>query len=264
VTCSCECHTGPYAACSVPGGCGSTGCGRTDTAHPCPMCGNDRQDQPVVCAGCQARGERDLRDLPRLAADLLAIARDPSRTAGEPVSGSREKPLVLQVGIWSFVGLASPGTVHAATLEDALCQVGEIPLADALHTSARAIADDLGVGVPRVRRHTDADVAVGAFVRFLLAQHDRACRLPWADEYLTEVHQLWATARTLAQDWPLVHELQPPCPDCGLTTLRRDNGASFVYCSRRLGGCGRLWSEQDYRWLVHMLIVEAKEQGWAS
>lgn len=24
----CECHTGPYAACSVPGGCGSEGCGR--------------------------------------------------------------------------------------------------------------------------------------------------------------------------------------------------------------------------------------------
>ncbi len=238
------------------------------TAHPCPMCGNDRQSEPTVCLGCQSRGERDLRDLPRLAADLLAIARDPSRTAGEPISGSRERPLVLQVGIWSFVGLASPGHPSPRnkgwTPGDELCQVGEVPLADALHTSARAIADDLGVGVPKVRRHSDADVAVGAFVRFLLAQHDRACRLPWADVYLGEVHQLWATARTLAQDWPLVHELSAPCPYCWTLTLRRDNGAAFVYCDPHHGGCGRRWPEADYARLVHMLVIEAEEAGWTQ
>jgi hypothetical protein len=99
----------------------------TATAHPCPMCGNDLDGHPVVCAGCAARGERDLRDLPRLTRTLLGLARDPTRTSGEPVSGSRERPLVLQVGIWSFVGLAPPGTVSTRDLEDALCQVGETP-----------------------------------------------------------------------------------------------------------------------------------------
>lgn len=240
----------------------------TETAHPCPLCGNDRGDEPVLCRGCQARGERDLRDLPRLATDLLAIARDPSRNAGEPVSGSREKPLVLQVGIWSFVGLPAPGHPSPAnegwTPGDELCQVGVVPLADALHTSCRAIADDLGVGVPKVRRNADADRAVGAFVRFLLAQHDRACGLPWADEYLTEVHQLWSLARTYAQDWPLVHKLPVPCPDCWTLTLRRDNGAAFVYCDDRHGGCGRRWTEDDYQWLVRVLASDVKDGAWAS
>jgi hypothetical protein len=64
----------------------------TATAHPCPMCGNDLDGRPVVCSGCQARGERDLRDLPRLTRTLLGLARDPTRTSGEPVSGSRERP----------------------------------------------------------------------------------------------------------------------------------------------------------------------------
>lgn len=242
----------------------------SETAHPCPMCGNDLDGEPVVCPGCQARGERDLRDLPRLAALLLSIARDPSRSSGEPVSGSREKPLVLQVGIWSYVGLPAPGHPSPSnkgwTPGDELCQVGDVPLADALHTTARAIADDLGVTVPRIRRHADADVATGAFVRFLLVHHDQASRLPWADEYLTEVHDLWATARTLAQDWPLVHKLPAPCPDvdCGLLTLRRDNGASFVYCDDRHGGCGRRWTEDDYMRLVTILVAEAKEQGWGT
>jgi len=234
------------------------------TAHPCPLCGNDRDGEPVVCAGCQARGERDLRDLPRLAADLLAIARDPSRTAGEPVSGSRERPLVLQVGIWSYVGLPSPGTVHARTLEDALCQVGEVPLASVLAISAQAIADELGVTIPRIRRQTDADVATAAFCRFLLVHHELACKLWWADEYLAELHDLWSLARTYAQDWPLVHKLPAPCPYCWTLTLRRDNGASFVYCDHRHGGCGRRWTEQDYNRLVLILVTEAKEQGWVG
>jgi predicted RNA-binding Zn-ribbon protein involved in translation (DUF1610 family) len=235
------------------------------TAHPCPLCGNDRRDYPVVCGGCQARGERDLRDLPRLASTLLGIARTPSgATFAEPVSGSREKPLLLHTGIWSYVGLPSPGDVHAPDLEDALCQVGDVPLADALHTTCRAAADDLDVSVPKVRRNSPADEAAAKFVRFLLAQHDRICQLFWADEYLTEVHELWRRARTLAQDWPLVHKLPAPCPDCGTLTLRRDNGASFVYCDDRHDGCGRHWSEADYARLILILVTEAKELGWAT
>jgi hypothetical protein len=235
----------------------------TELVRPCPLCGNEL-NQPVVCTGCEARGERDLRDLPRLATVLLGIARDPSRRAGEPVTGSRERPLPLQAGIWSFVGLAPPGTVTTTDPIDARCQVGSAPLADTLHTTCRAVADDLGIGVPKVRRNTDADQAVGAFVRMLLAQHTLTCRLPWADEYLTELHDLWSHARTLAQDWPLVHKLPAPCPYCWTLTLRRDNGARFVYCDQRHGGCDRRWTEDDYERLVLILVTDAKEAGWLT
>lgn len=237
------------------------------TAHPCPLCGNDRDNRPVVCRGCEARGERDLRDLPRLAATLLDIARRPAVAAfAEPVSGSREKPLPLHPGIWSFVGLASPGDVRwdASDAEEVKCHVGGAPLADVLHEWCRAAADALGITVPRVRRDSAAHVAVAKFTWMLLTQHDRICDLEWAYAYLDEINDLWSTARTLAQDWPLVHNLPAWCPYCYTKTLRRDNGASFVYCAARLGGCGRNWSEPEYQRLVLILVTEAKANGWAS
>lgn len=236
----------------------------TSTAHPCPLCGNDPHDHPTVCGGCQNRGERDLRDLPRLTRQLLDAARDPARTTAEPVTGSREKPLPLQAAIWSFVGPAPPGTVAFTDPADDLCQIGDPPLADVLHAWCANAADDLHLTVPRVRRNTNADTAVGKFVRFLLAQHHRTCELAWAPEYLAEIHGLWTTARTLAQDWPLIHKLPAWCPYCATLTLRRDNGASFVYCDDRHGGCGRRWTEGDYARLVLILVGEAKESGWAS
>ena len=242
----------------------------TATAYPCPLCGNDLGTQPVACTGCTERGRRDLADLPRLATLLLGMARDARRNASEPISGSRERPLPLRTGLWSFVGLAPPGTVSAVnppkgwTPGDALCQVGDIPLADTLATTCRAVADDLHGTAPRVRRHGDPDEAVARFSSYLRAQHDRTCRLPWADGYLTELHDLWRRARTLAQDWPLVHKLPAWCPYCLTLTLRRDNGAAFVYCCRRNGGCGRNWDEEAYPRLVYMLVSEAKESGWAT
>lgn len=230
----------------------------------CAMCGNDLGGEPVVCRGCSARGERDLRDLPRLATVILGMAREPAANASEPISGSRERPLPLHTGRWSFVGLAPPGTVSQADPADAACQVGVTPLADSLHVEATAVALDLGVTTPRIRRNVDADVATGAFVRFLLVHHHQACRLGWAAIYLTQVHRLWSLARTYADDWPLIHKLPAPCPYCWTLTLRRDNGASFVYCDDRHGGCGRRWAEDDYRRLVLILVSEAKEHGWAN
>ncbi len=233
----------------------------TDTAHPCPLCGNDLDDRPEVCAGCTEWGRRNLADLPRLADVLTELAREQGgQSAAEPVSGSRERPLPLKTAIWSFIGLAPPGDVHTDHPED---QLGDVPLADALFSWCRLEAEEFTLTTPRVRRNAP-QTAVGEFVDYLGRQHQRACSQPWADEYLTEVHALWARARTLAQDWPLVHKLPAPCPYCGLTTLRRDNGADFVYCDHRQGGCSRRWVQQDYIRLVHMLVAEAEEAGWTQ
>lgn len=242
----------------VPGGT------MTDTAHPCVLCGNDRDDRPVVCVGCSQRGWRDLRDLPDLAATIAGLARDPGRSGGtEPVTGSRERPLPLRTAQWSYVGLGAPGDVRADTAGDAACQVGDVPLPDQLWTWCRAAADDLDFTVPHVRRNRPLH-AVTRFAGTLAFQHERITTLPWADEYLTAVHSLWTRARTLAEDWPLVHKLPAPCPYCTTLTLRRDNGAGFVYCDDRDGGCSRRWSEQDYRRFVHLLVTEAEGAGWTS
>ena len=235
----------------------------TETAYACPLCGNDRGDDPVVCAGCVEWGRRNLADLPRLARQVDHLARHPPKTDLEPVSGSRERPLPLQAARWSFVGIGAPGDLHGVSPADAACQVGDVPLPDQLWTECRAAADDLGFTVPAVRRNRPLD-AVDAFARTLGFQHDPICRLPWADEHLTAIHNLWVRARTLADDWPLVHKLPAPCPYCRTLTLRRDNGAKFVYCDDRDGGCDRRWPEEDYRRFVHVLITEAEASRWGS
>lgn len=78
--CDCQCHTGPYAACSIPGGCGSVGCGRngkTSTAGACTLCAVYRPDsdarlphRPPVCDGDRTLLDRHLNDIANLVADL--------------------------------------------------------------------------------------------------------------------------------------------------------------------------------------------------
>lgn len=234
------------------------------TERPCVMCGNDRDGRPIVCSGCAERGLRDLRDLPRLAALLDQIARDPARPgSAEPVGGSRERPLPLRTAQWSFVGIAAPGDIRAADPGDAACQVGDVPLPDQLWSWCRAAADDLDFTVPAVRRNRPLD-AVAQFVQTLRFQHERITVLPWAAEYLDAIHVLWRRARTLAVDWPLVHQLPAPCAYCRTLTLRRDDGAGWVYCDDRDGGCGRRWAEADYRRLVAILVAEAEGAGWTT
>lgn len=51
----CECHTGPYAACSEPGGCGSAGCGRSVVTSE--MCGGRLRARAGALSGsCAACG----------------------------------------------------------------------------------------------------------------------------------------------------------------------------------------------------------------
>lgn len=69
---SCKCHTNAYAECSVPGGCGSEGCGRGTKTGGCIVCPTlypDRDprqpERGSCCEGCRFRISRDLADISR-------------------------------------------------------------------------------------------------------------------------------------------------------------------------------------------------------
>lgn len=75
--CDCNCHCGPYYTCSIPGGCGSVGCGRGTKPGGCPTCGLYRPDStpripnhPPICDGDRALMDRHLVDVANLIADL--------------------------------------------------------------------------------------------------------------------------------------------------------------------------------------------------
>jgi hypothetical protein len=72
--CGCRCHTGPFAACDVPGGCGSTGCGEDAGCVLCPVYRPDSDprnpDYPPVCDGDRRLIDKHLIEIANAFADL--------------------------------------------------------------------------------------------------------------------------------------------------------------------------------------------------
>jgi hypothetical protein len=103
--CNCDCHTNPYTPCSIPGGCGSTGCGRDDQGR-CRSGDRCRGLDPVtrqahptsqpLCEACLEAAERDTR---ALVFDYLDLAQlhEPamSQAPSEHTGGSKEKPIPI-------------------------------------------------------------------------------------------------------------------------------------------------------------------------
>jgi hypothetical protein len=119
----CTCHTGPYAACSEPGGCGSAGCGRTD--GECSGCLPRLAEEGIVCGWHVDRAARHLDEIVRLAPDARAVAYgEVRRSAG----GGSNKP-----------GSRSPGNDDAMDTIDACT--------NALSTICRDIAETRGLQV---------------------------------------------------------------------------------------------------------------------
>lgn len=107
-TCTCDCHTGPYAPCSTPGGCGSAGCGRQPdwnthhcragqhckafdhiAQHPAYITGHVPLCDPCLTAAAQDIGTLvyDYVDLAQLQAPTLSQAADgqPGAKADPPM-----------------------------------------------------------------------------------------------------------------------------------------------------------------------------------
>lgn len=82
----------------------------------------------------------------------------------------------------------------------------------------------------------DPDISPGATI---LAWRDKAMRFTGRDK--------------------LVHKFPVRCPTCDLLALRRDDGSSYVECLPRIGGCGRLWTEDEYMNLVTVAASDYKD-----
>lgn len=57
----------------------------------------------------------------------------------------------------------------------------------------------------------------------------------------------------------LVHKFPVRCPTCDLLALRREDGSSYVECLPRIGGCGRLWTEDEYLNLATVAASDLKK-----
>jgi len=110
----CLCHTSTFAPCSVPGGCGSEGCGRASSRR----CAADRRcrnfdhqrQQPALlanpavplCADCLMVAERDVRNLTYDYVDLEQMLPQPIGRALDTQSGfgaTREAPVPMRLQV---------------------------------------------------------------------------------------------------------------------------------------------------------------------
>jgi hypothetical protein len=82
-------------------------------------------------------------------------------------------------------------------------------------------------------------------------------RVECAGDFADEISRLHRVAVAMVKNKAVRRTLPPPCPTCEMATLIQEEGIAgkpwYVECSPRLGGCGRLFSESEFDWLVQLL-----------
>lgn len=267
-TCPCPCHEGrSYTPCTVPGGCGHLHphhqCRRAercaewvwwDTTHPdtgAPTrlrVGADINSTDGLCLACIRHTERALSDLPRDYTELAMLLGRTGNTAGEPVSGSRELPVPIRLGVEA---------VQAAMVAEATCW-------------AEAVAETLQVewDSHRVDHHTRPGVALQRAAHLLanamspLLAVRGWTRMVWQPDGCTPIPEtrdgvdgavtlleLHHQARRILGVTRVVFRMPAPCGGCRRLTLCQDNGGDTIYCT----WCPRRYTEDEYDTYAHAL-----------
>lgn len=78
-----------------------------------------------------------------------------------------------------------------------------------------------------------------------------------AGDFADDTTRLHRTAVAMVKNKTVRKTLPPPCPTCDMATLVQEEGVAgkpwYVECSPPLGGCGRLFSESEFDWLVQLI-----------
>jgi hypothetical protein len=255
---NCECHTGPYAPCSIPGG-----CGHTHTMAGVRV-GADIEFARGLCDTCTRIVSHGIRMLPYDYASLrVACQGDMSGNWSEVVTASRELPVPISL---TFDTLAAQILAETITFVE--------PVAEALAIDWDALV------TPRHRSRYGPPPRYQSAVIFskaaaLLANATATLiALPlwpyrlWADGEQVEVE---ADGVTVALGLATLHRaargalglirqrghLVTPCPRCSTQALVREAGRDGVYCA----GCQARYSDTDYRQLTQILAVEHGRTG---
>lgn len=224
-----------------------------DIDAACVVCGNPRRipNRPPVCDGCRARLVSQLRELPELYALLPAVLARPGGSA-EKVSGTREAPVPLSLDVVDLLAESRRPNPTAEARSHPDDAVGGLSVASALDEWVRdwRAARSKGEGLPVP--------TVAALSGWLRVRLDWACdQHPAIGEFATEIRHIAASLRTTLALRRHVDRLEAPCPTCDMRALYREvdpvrGAADYIRC----GGCGRLWTPDEYARLAVILVHE--------
>lgn len=188
-----------------------------------------------LCPRCVHRLRRTLRALPMDVLELNQLVAATGTDHRSKVSGSRELPVPIRLGIvelranlvtevWFWAEVVSAATGSALRITWPREQV------DLLALRTKAAADFLEIRIADLLGEEVIEGLAGALV-------------------LQELHH---RVRRVAGRTKLVHRLTPACPWCDARALVRHNGSDRVECE----GCGKDIDEKHYSWFVKTLVAQ--------
>jgi len=273
-TCDCDCHVGPYAACTVAGGCGHLH--EDDSDHRCrrnrrcadytwtEVSGID-DDAPTrkrikagawtekprtLCRMCTTHVERAIEQAPADYAELCLLLGKTSDVGSEPVSGSRELPVPIRLGVEAL---------SAAILDE---------LERWAHPVAEACGGEYSeAGRPSVRIGRAAGWLSPCVDTLLDVPLVEVARIDGRDETLSgrnpqvmtvedgvdgaiALLELHERVRAVAGRTVRATRLWSPCPRCECLALERPEGADQVDCRR----CAHRMTIDEYDRLSNVLL----------
>jgi hypothetical protein len=204
-------------------------------AEPSPPETEPWPGDPVFCPRDTAIIRSALRELPQ-AYDALAGVMFLTRTASadEERRGRSDVP-----------PSPSPGADHQDAIVRLAC-AWEDDLRQ--HLRHKAATDEFG----------DPRATLNAAVEYLNINYTAMIeRWECGGDFGLEVSAAHRTAVAMVKNKSGRKLLPAPCPSCEMTALVQEEGVArkpwYVECSERLGGCGRLFTENEWSWLVQLL-----------
>lgn len=227
--------------------------GRCNAAYRRALAAGE-QDYPAVygdpswCMACARMVQQALRLLP-LAYQALEAVAFMSREPGEPVSGSKAP--------------ASPSPGGDAQ--------------DEILRTMRAWEDDLRFWAKYNRspqHHWRYRPGAGQDLEAPLLTLEAAClylngnfglmmeRQECAVEFGMEIMSLFTRAQSMIKNGPQRKHMQLPCPRCDMISVVQEEGVAgrpwYIMCETRAGGCGSLYTPEEWEWWLEILNSRAK------
>lgn len=193
---------------------------------------------PVWCPGCAGTIRAALRALPTAYRALDAVPymtpRAPSDDLATHVSGSRERP-----SPGPGVDLRHEMSRTMCSWEDDMRQRNKSRAAHLPDGSERALIDA---------------------VAFLNATFDQMMsRTECARDFGEETTALFQRAVRMVKNGQSKRRLNIPCPHCDVRALVQHEGVVntpwYTECVEPMGGCGRLFSEQEMTWAAQVRLA---------
>lgn len=194
-------------------------------------CGAMIETEVGLCRTCTTRLGRTIGNLAADVVELNMLVGASSRMGDGRVSGTKEMPSPIRVGIFDL------RTIFIETVVGAAQMVADH---DGAKVNIRWPEGEFDPAIVRVKAAAD-------FLRFRV---DRLVTLSLG--VALEIATLHARVRVVAGRTHLVHRLTPACPWCDQRALVRHNGSAVVECEH----CGKQIDERHWSWLVHTVMAQ--------